>query len=102
MKYLLLFFLAGLAAAPASVPPKIKFNVQKRIAANGGNYKLVKEKQEWDATKTAIIICDMWDQHWCKGATSRVAEIAPQMNKVLGIARSKGMLIVHSPSDCMK
>ena len=102
MKYLLLFCLAGFISVSGSNPPKLKFNVQKRVAANGKDYKVVKEKQEWDPAKTAIIICDMWDQHWCKGATSRVAEIAPQMNKVLGVGRAKGMLIVHSPSDCMK
>ena len=31
----------------------------------------------WDPAKTAIIICDMWDQHWCRGATRRVGELAP-------------------------
>jgi nicotinamidase-related amidase len=44
----------------------------------------------------------MWNEHWCKGASARVTELAPHMNKVLNIAREKGMLIVHSPSDCMK
>lgn len=101
MKYLLLFCLAGLLAASPD-PPKVMFNVQKRVAANGTDYKVVKAKEEWDPTKTAVIICDMWDHHWCKGASARVAELAPHMNKVLNIARSKGMLIVHSPSDCMK
>ena len=23
---------------------------------------------EWNPKKTALIICDMWDNHWCKGA----------------------------------
>jgi nicotinamidase-related amidase len=102
MKYLLLVCLAGLFSVSGSKPPKLKFNVQKRVATNSNDYKIVKEKQEWDPAKTAIIICDMWDHHWCKGASARVAEMAPHMNKVLNIARTKGMLIVHSPSDCMK
>jgi nicotinamidase-related amidase len=102
MKYLLLICLAGLVAAPASKPPAITFNVQKRVAGSGGDFKVMNEKQQWDPAKTAIIICDMWDEHWCKGATTRVTELAPHMNKVLNIAREKGMLIVHSPSDCMK
>ena len=100
MKYLLLLCFAGLVAT--YTPPKLTFNVQKRIAADGSNYKVVNEKEEWDPAKTAIIICDMWDHHWCKGASARVAELAPHMNRVLNIARGKGMLIVHSPSDCMK
>jgi len=64
-------------------------------------FVIVNEIQQWVPSETAIIVCDMWDQHWCKGATSRVAEMAPKLNKVLSAAREKGMLIVHSPSDCM-
>lgn len=84
-------------------PAKIAFNVQKRVAVAGSDeYKVVKESQQWEASQTAIIICDMWNEHWCKGATQRVGEIAPQMNKVLSAARDKGVLIVHAPSDCME
>jgi putative heme-binding domain-containing protein len=57
---------------------------------------------EWEPKKTAIIICDMWNQHWCKGATARVAEMAPRMNEVLKAARARGVFIIHSPSDTMK
>jgi len=31
----------------------------------------------------AVIVCDMWDVHWCAGATRRVGEIAPAMNHLL-------------------
>lgn len=57
---------------------------------------------EWDPAETAIVVCDMWDQHWCKGATARVAEIAPRMNEVLKAARKQGVLIIHCPSSCME
>src|SRR3954465_12336469 len=57
---------------------------------------------EWDPHKTAIIICDMWDQHWCKGATERVGELAPRMNEVIKAARAKGVFIIHSPRETMK
>ena len=55
----------------------------------------------WDPAKTAIIICDMWDQHWCRGATRRVGELAPAMNRAVAAARAKGVLIIHAPSSCM-
>src|SRR5258708_37661163 len=51
--------------------------------------------------KTAIIITDMWDQHWCKGATHRVGLIAQKMEPLLEQARSAGILIIHAPSDTM-
>lgn len=50
---------------------------------------------------TAIIITDMWDQHWCKGATGRVGEIALKMEPLLEKARAAGVLIIHAPSDTM-
>ena len=60
------------------------------------------EKVDWDATRTAVVVCDMWDKHWCKGATRRVAEIAPRINRLLKAAREKGALIIHAPSACME
>ncbi len=43
----------------------------------------------------------MWDKHWCQGATRRVGELAPAMNRTIAAARAKGVLIIHSPSSCM-
>jgi len=43
----------------------------------------------------------MWNEHWCAGATRRVAEMAPRMNEVVAEARGRGVLIVHSPSSCL-
>jgi putative membrane-bound dehydrogenase-like protein len=54
-----------------------------------------------DPRGTAVVICDMWDQHWCKGASERVAEMAPRMNAVVEAARKRGMLIIHAPSETM-
>ena len=44
----------------------------------------------------------MWDQHWCKGATARVAEMAPRMNQTIAALRARGVLIIHCPSETMK
>ncbi len=65
-------------------------------------FRVVCGTAQWNPSETAIIICDMWDQHWCKGASRRVAELAPVMNRVVSIGRDKGMLIIHAPSDTMK
>jgi nicotinamidase-related amidase len=82
----------------------IGISLQKRIPSevDAGAFVLVNEIQEWKGSETAIIICDMWDQHWCRGATERVAEMAPFMNGVISTARERGVLIVHAPSDCME
>jgi nicotinamidase-related amidase len=51
--------------------------------------------------KTAILICDMWDKHWCRGATERVNIMAPKMARLIDRARARGVLIIHAPSDTM-
>jgi len=79
---------------------KLILNARSRVETPQGSGELivVNKKLQWSPSQTAIIICDMWDQHWCKGATRRVAEMAPRMNRFIGEARKKGVLIVHAPS----
>src|SRR5262245_39382411 len=54
----------------------------------------------WQTTKTALIICDMWDDHWCKSAARRVGELAGPMNEAVKVARARGVFIIHAPSTC--
>ncbi len=67
-----------------------------------GRFRVAYAEQQWDPCETAIIICDMWDRHWCTGATERVGELAPVMNHVISTARDKGILIVHAPSGTIE
>jgi nicotinamidase-related amidase len=53
----------------------------------------------WAPRETAIIVCDMWDRHWCKSAEQRVGELAGPMNEMLKQARSRGAFIIHAPSS---
>lgn len=73
-------------------------------ATSGGSpgFVVKEEVLRVDPAHTAIIICDMWDKHWCRGATRRVGELAPAMNRAITAARARGVLIVHAPSSCMK
>ncbi len=59
------------------------------------------EVVHWDPKSTAFVVCDMWDDHWCKGAAARVGELAVPMNRVLREARSRGVFILHAPSTCV-
>lgn len=68
---------------------------------DSGEFNVVTKDLQWEAEKTAIVVCDMWSQHWCKGATKRVVEMAPLMNEVVSAARQKGVLIIHCPSGGM-
>ena len=83
--------------------PVMKMSLQKIVPSDEdpGYFVRVNDIQAWNPKETAIIICDMWNKHWCQGATDRVAEMAPFMNNVVSIAREKGVLIVHAPSECI-
>lgn len=74
----------------------------RQETGNGSNqWEEVHKNERWDPNKTAIIISDMWDRHWCESATARVAEMAPAMNQVLTAARDKGVMIIHAPSGTL-
>ncbi len=66
-----------------------------------GDWHPVEKTVQWESKRTAIVVCDMWNQHWCKGATARVGEMAPRMNQVINEARRQGAFIIHCPSDTM-
>jgi nicotinamidase-related amidase/type 1 glutamine amidotransferase len=95
----------GLALATVHVsaaPLKLAFRRQVESAPASGKYHALTTSGKWDAKKTAIIVCDMWNDHYCRNAARRVGEMAPRMNEVLKAARKQGALIIHAPSGCMK
>jgi nicotinamidase-related amidase len=63
---------------------------------------LVNRVEQWKPAETAVIVCDMWDKHWCPIATKRFNELAVALNLLVDAAREKGVLIVHAPSECMR
>ena len=91
-----------LTVAPArDGSANLELTLRSRAAAPGEKPVAATEKNAaWDAKHTAIIVCDMWDQHWCKSAAARVNELAGPMNAMLEGARAKGVLIIHAPSTC--
>ena len=91
---ILLAFTLSVSAADTS----LSLTLQSRSPS--GKAALVKE--QWLPSRTAIIVCDMWDLHHCKNAVTREGEMAPRFNEVLEKARKDGVLIIHAPSSCMK
>ncbi|MCH9655420.1 MAG: isochorismatase family protein [Planctomycetes bacterium] len=79
-----------------AVPGKLSVKLRKRTAKAPA--KPINETAEWNASETAIIICDMWADHPCKLAAQRVDRMAPKMNRVISEARDHGVAIIHAPS----
>jgi nicotinamidase-related amidase/type 1 glutamine amidotransferase len=98
----LLMACLGDFAQLAAEPFEFNARFRQRSSLDTNRFEVVQQTMRWDPAKTAIIICDMWDRHWCKGATARVAEMAPRMNEVIQEARKRGALIIHAPSETMR
>ena len=86
---------AGGEAKPAGAA--VELTVQRRDADG----RAVREQVTLDPAKAAVVIIDMWDRHWCKTYTARVANLVPRMNQTLDAARKLGIQVVHAPSDVL-
>src|SRR5215469_34696 len=77
--------------------------LRKRIQPYGASdiWTEANFEQSLAPARTAIVVTDMWDQHWCRGATERVGQIAVRMEPLLVKARAAGVLIIHAPSETM-
>ena len=90
----------ALAKRP-QVPGLLAITLRDRQKTAAGKIRERTRKVEWNASETAVIICDMWDNHYCRLAAQRVDAMAPRMNRVITAARAHGVLIIHAPSGCM-
>jgi nicotinamidase-related amidase len=97
-------YLLWAAMISAASGPELVLHTRARVEnpKAGGKWEVVNQSVAWEPGQTALIITDMWDKHWCDSATERVAELAPAINEFASIARSKGILIIHAPSETMK
>ena len=90
----------NLDAQSAESPLHLTLRSRVKNPIGAQNDSAVRESTaDWDPKKTALIICDMWDDHWCKSASRRVAELAVPMNEVVKKARAEGVFIIHAPSS---
>jgi nicotinamidase-related amidase len=100
-----LMLLTGTISAKGKkeVESPLRISLQQRLPSNWeeGAWIITNRIDAWNPSETAIIVCDMWDKHWCDISTARFAELAIALNPVLEAARAKGVKIVHSPSACM-
>ena len=93
--------LIGHAAEAQAGKLELDARSREQIPDQDGQFRVISEKLNWSASKTAVIVCDVWDQHWCKGATRRGGDLAPRINDVVSKAREMGALIIHAPSGTM-
>lgn len=97
----LLLWAARSSPAPAKGSFKLPLRTKVQAFKGSGAWQEAEFHQHFSTRQTAIVICDMWDRHWCAGANRRVGMLARKMNPVIETARVAGILIIHAPSDTM-
>ena len=97
--------LIGAATPTAVFGANVRFElpVRSRVEIYKGSavWRTVGSTEQYNTSRSAMLICDMWDRHWCGGATKRVGEMTKRMAATLALGRSKGMQVIHAPSDVM-
>lgn len=83
----------------ASGNEMLNLTLRSRPASDAKRNEVRHQQVQWDPAKTAVVICDMWDDHWCAGAARRVGELATPINEAIRALRAKGAIIVHAPSS---
>ena len=82
----LVFLVAIVAALETSLADSLEFKTRRQVPVTEGSsqHHSVIETVKWEPKQTAIVICDMWDQHWCQGACGlRTSEVWPARRFVL-------------------
>ena len=92
---------AGGSATAADQPFNMHLRSHTETEPNSGRFHVLTKTEKWNPSRTAIVVCDMWDLHHCLNATRRGGELAPRMNQILKTARDRGVTIIHAPSSCM-
>lgn len=81
----------------------LRLHLRSRVEAfkGSGIWQEVYFDKDFSTAQTAILICDMWDNHWCRGSARRVESLARAMAPLIDRARANGIQIIHAPSDVM-
>ena len=95
------FAIIAMAGGALENPLRLKLRSRVEAFKGSGVWEEVHFERQFPIRETAILICDMWDHHWCKGAERRVEGLARVMAPVIDQARAHGIQIIHAPSEVM-
>ena len=82
---------------------RLNLRSQRLAQDEGGHaiWQVQTSTQEWAADQTALLLCDVWNGHWCRGAVERLEAMIPRMNAVVQNTRKQGVTIIHAPSGTL-
>jgi nicotinamidase-related amidase len=79
----------------------LTLRTRKEVFRGSDEWQPVSFQRTFRSRECALVLCDMWDRHWCRGATQRVSVLARRAAPVIARLRDSGMLIIHAPSETM-
>jgi hypothetical protein len=77
-------------------PSILSLDLTSRDATTG---EVLAEVENLPSYRVGVVAIDMWNWHWCKTSTQRVAALVPRMNRVLEQARKMGVQVFWCPTD---
>jgi len=82
----------------------LELNLRTQVVTREGSgfWQQATVPKRFPADETALLLCDVWDDHWCSGAARRVDAMVGRMNEVVASARKAGVQVIHAPSGTMQ
>lgn len=82
-------------------PLRLDLRTRVELFKGSGVWEEAHVERAFPVAETALLLCDLWDSHWCSGAAARVDAMVPRVEATVAAARARGLQIIHSPSDTM-
>ena len=79
----------------------LKSQVLDRDEGGHNYWRTVIERRQWPCAATILLLCDVWDRHWSRGASARLDAMVGGMDMLARDLRRRGAHVVHAPSATM-
>ena len=86
----------------AAPPPILGLRSRVETQKGSGIWREVSVQRPITPARSAVLVCDVWDAHWCRTAAERSALLAARIDELSRDARSAGARIVHAPSGTVE
>jgi nicotinamidase-related amidase len=80
----------------------LRTQLLKRDEGGHNYWQAASEVRQWPCARTALLLCDVWDKHWSRGASERVDAMVVRMDQLVRTGRDLGVQIIHTPSGTME
>ncbi|GMW03429.1 MAG: hypothetical protein AMXMBFR84_45630 [Candidatus Hydrogenedentota bacterium] len=99
------FIVGGVAASSVVADTTVTLTARNQSAVqdtSGGTVWQAREQGlSWPASRTALVLCDVWDKHPGNVAPDNIANLADRINEAAAAARTLGIAVIHAPTGTM-